>query len=73
MTGNLTLDFHTNSYKFNDEAVLTVWAYAYPWVELRSKNGSFGRNEIVLPISSETRDFFMECAYEIDARLKGIK
>lgn len=73
MTGNLTLDFHTNSYRYDDEAVLTVWAYAYPWVEFRSKNGGFGRNEIVLPLSSETRDFFMQCAYEIDARLKGIK
>lgn len=73
LKGSLCLDFHRNSYRYNNEAVLSVWAHDYPVVKHRSKNSNWGRNEIVLPISVETRDFFLECAYEVDARLKGVK
>lgn len=69
MNGNLTLDFHRNSYKYQDEAVLTVWHYSYPVVRSRPVNDGYGRNEIVLPISSEVRDFFLAAAFQIDARL----
>ena len=72
-TGSLVLDFHTNSYRYDNEAVLAVWSYSYPVVKARSSNRNFGRTEIVLPLSSEVRDFFLACACEIDAKLKGVK
>lgn len=72
-SGVLVLDFHKNSYRYSDEAVLAVWSYSYPVVKARSTNRNFGRTEIVLPLSCEVRDFFLFCACEVDARLKGVK
>jgi len=73
MTGNCTFDCHTNSNRFDNEAVLTIWSYSYPWVEFRAKNDGYGRNEIPFPINAESERFFMQCAYEISARRQGIK
>jgi len=72
-SGILVLDFHKNSYRYDDEAVLAVWSYSYPVVKARSTNRDYGRTELVLPLSCEVRDFFMACACEVDARLKGVK
>lgn len=71
--GNQTLDFHSNSYRYPNQAVLTNWAYHYPWVEFRAKNDGYGRTEIPFPINAETERFFMQCAYEVSARRKGVK
>jgi len=72
-TGSLVLDFHKNSYRYDDEAVLAVWSYSYPVVKARSSNRNYGRTEIILPLSCEVREFFLACACEVDARLKGVK
>ncbi|MCK4478374.1 hypothetical protein KAU88_07600 [Candidatus Bathyarchaeota archaeon] len=72
-TGILVLDFHKNSYRYDNEAVLAVWSYSYPVVKARSSNRNYGRSEIILPLSCEVRDFLMACACEVDAHLKGVK
>lgn len=72
-SGKLVLDFHEGSYAYNDEAVLSVWSFKYPEIRERPGNDGYGRNEIVLPISSGTVEFFLNCAYEVKARLEGVK
>jgi len=69
--GTFTVDLHKNSYAFENEAVVTLWASQYPIRELRADNKGFFRLEVPLPLR-KARDFFYTCAMYCDLRLKGV-
>jgi len=70
--GRLTLNFHRDSSRYSPESVLSVYSRDLPKREPRADNNNWNRMELPLPISSATRDFFLECARAVDARLKGL-
>jgi len=72
-SGTLTLNFHQDSAKYDREAVIAVYSKTEPSVKERPLNNGWTRNEIVLPLSSATYEFFLECAYQVKARLEGVK
>jgi len=73
MKGNLAVETHEGSYKYDNEVVLTVWSYVYPTVEVRTNNRGYGRMETVIPGGlREARDFFFSVACELDRKLKGL-
>lgn len=47
--GTLTFDRHENSYKFNDEVVITVWSRESPCTSQRADNDGYYRVEIPVP------------------------
>jgi len=71
--GDFLAEFPKGSYKYQPECVLTVWSSIYPTVQLRARNHGFARLELPIPISSALRDFFLECAFEIDKQLHEIR
>lgn len=71
-SGKLTLNFHLNSARYLPEAVIAVYSRKYPEIHERPGNNNWARLEIPLPISASTRDFFLECARAVDAKLKGL-
>ena len=73
MNGKVTFNFHHNSYKFKPEVVLSCYTPFAPEKKRRADNNNWYRMELPFPISSQTRDFFLECARRVDAMLKGIK
>lgn len=67
-----SFNFHKNSFKYNPQVVLAVYSRLYPAKQKRAYNNDWARNEIMFPISVATRDFFLECARIVDAKLKRI-
>lgn len=74
MKGNLAVEMHEGSYKYDNEAVIVVWSYQYPERKVRPSNRGYARTEIVIPGGlREARDFFYSVACQLDAKLKGVK
>ena len=71
--GHLTLNFHLGSRKYSPEAVLSIYSPVYPIVKERASNNNWARLELPLPVCAATREFFLECARAVDAKLKGIE
>jgi len=70
-----TVDLVTNSYKYGSELQFKRYGMVPPGrVRRVDKPQKFYRVECgYLPVSAATRDFFLECAYEVDALLQGVK
>ena len=73
INGKVTLNTHHGSYAHKPEVVLSVYSPLAPKKSRRNGNGKWYRMELPFPISSATRDFFLECARKVDAKLKGIE
>lgn len=74
MKGELAVEMHEGSYKYDNEVVLSVWSYVYPEVKVRTRNKGYGRTEIVIPGGlREAYDFFYSIACMLDGKLKGVR
>lgn len=73
LKGFLTVDCHRNSWKYQDEGVITVWSYDKPILKNRPVDADkqFFRIEIPVPIPV-LYDFLMNACMKLDARRKGI-
>jgi len=72
MKGKVTLNFHKNSLKYEPQAVLSVFTRGLPVRQARAFNNDWNRMELPFPINRATYDFFMGCACNVDAKLKGL-
>jgi len=70
-----TVDLVTNSYKYGSELQFKAYSTFPPIRKARvDKEHNYYRLECgYLPVTTKTRDFFLQCAMEIDAVLKGVK